>query len=200
MPRLVLFDLDGVLLTPAENFSRAYARQLSLNPGTFTSFFRGDFEKALVGRADLKVLIKKHSDIWHWSDEPEKLLDLWFTAEHVVNKPAFKLVKELRRSGTLCFIASNQERYRATYIANQIFPNQFDGMFFSSDIGYKKPDIKFFQKVISNLQNNYPGVQTADMAFVDDSSENIDSAKLAGMHGHVYSSASSLDNFLKRLS
>lgn len=199
MPGFVLFDLDGVLLTPSENFSRTYARQQSLEPGMFRSFFKGDFESALVGKADLKLLIKKHHDIWQWNDEPEKLLDIWFKAEHVVNRPVVKLVRELRRKGILCFIASNQETYRASYIANQIFPNQFDGMFFSSGIGYKKPDIEFFQKVISSLQNDYPEIQTDDIAFVDDSSENIESAKLVGMRGHIYSSSSSLDEFLKQI-
>lgn len=66
MNKVLLLDIDGVLLKPEDVFSRIYAKQCELDYSKFPGFFKGDFQQALVGKADLRTLITKHNDIWHW--------------------------------------------------------------------------------------------------------------------------------------
>lgn len=186
MFKACLFDVDGVLAIPKEPFSRSYARKYGLDIAKFPDFFKGEFHDALIGKADLRDLIRKHNDTWQWDGDINELLLTWFTAEHVRNEPLLKLTTRIRKTGIPCFLATNQEKHRVKYIEEQMFPGEFDGVFASAHIGTVKPDEKFFKKVISDIQNKYSGIEPADIIFFDDSPEHITGAKACGLDAHLY--------------
>jgi len=54
-------------------------------------------------------------------------------------------------------------------------------MFFSAEVGLAKPDSRFYQLALSYLQ-----VYPEEVVFLDDVPENVDTARLLGIHGIWY--------------
>src|SRR5260221_7681173 len=91
--RAALFDGDGVTILPSAPFSVQYAIQQGLDPKVLDSFTFGDFQQAMVGKADL---LENHRGIWRWNDPVDELIQLWCEAENHPNVPLVELIKELR--------------------------------------------------------------------------------------------------------
>jgi HAD superfamily hydrolase (TIGR01509 family) len=185
-PKVVLFDADGVLIRPPELFSHAYARSLGYPADHFLPFFKGPFLQAILGQADLKDLIRRYDHLWQWPGDPAGLLQRWFEHENVRNEPLLALVRELRAAGTPCYIATNQEKYRAAYLRTIMFPDEFDGIFVSCELGYQKPDPQYFEAVLAQLGHTHPGLKPADVVFFDDTPSHVAGAQTAGITAHVY--------------
>ena len=119
MIKVLLFDVDGVLAN-GEPFSRSLARDYAITLEKTSSFFRGPFLECLVGKADLKRLLTPYLLSWGWQGSVDDFLACWFRAEHAINEALLHSVTELRQQGILCYLATNQEQYRTTYILDQM--------------------------------------------------------------------------------
>jgi HAD superfamily hydrolase (TIGR01509 family) len=64
------------------------------------------------------------------------------------------------------------------------FESSFDQIFASCDIGYKKPDFRFYKTVTNVLQLR--GVDR--IVFFDDRIENVEAARQAGWEAYLYTS------------
>lgn len=186
--KAALFDADGVVIMPEKLFSRQYAEKYGLELESFQAFFTGEFSDAITGKADLKDLIRKHNDIWRWERDPQELLDMWFAAENSTDKEILELIAEQRANGLPVYIATNQERYRARYLREIMFPNLFDGLFVSSEIGAVKRDPEYWVAVLGKLTVDVPGIEPGRIVFFDDSQDSIDGATEAGIRAYLYAS------------
>lgn len=184
--KAALFDADGVLIVPQKLFSHRYAEKYGLDPDSFQYFFGGDFSDAVLGKADLKDLIRKNNDIWHWDDDPQKLLNMWFEAENQVDEELLAFIKQQREGGLPVYIATIQEKHRAKYLREVMFPGLFDGIFVSSEIGYMKKDPEYWAAVLGRLALDIPGVKPDQVIFFDDSQDSVDGANQAGLAAHLY--------------
>ena len=188
MIKAVLFDVDGVLCVPPELFSLRYARDNGIDRDDITAFFKGPFFQSTIGKADLKDLIIEHNHVWKLSGTVDELLEHWFTAEHVINQPVLEYAQQLRANGIKCYTATNQERYRAAYIRNTMFPNIFDGYFASCEFGFAKPSVEFFERILQRLIREKIITRPNEVAFFDDSQANVDTATGLGMNAHFVAS------------
>lgn len=195
MVKAVLFDVDGVVCVPPELFSLRYARDNGINATDITAFFTGPFFQSTIGKADLKDLIIEHNHIWKWSGPIDELLDHWFTTEHIVSKPVTEYIQQLRAQGIKCYTATNQERYRAAYIRDTMFPDMFDGYFASCDLGVAKPSPKFFDAILEQLRTDGIIASPHDVAFFDDSKANVEIATSLGLNAYFVASS---DDVLKK--
>lgn len=186
----VLFDVDGVLALPPRKFSEIYSEEYGVDLEKLTPFYRStDFQNALVGKADLKQLIIDHADEWHWHQDPQQLVDMWFAGEHVLNTELLAIVRHLRDLKIPLFLATNQERYRAAYIQDTMFPGLFKGAFVSSDIGYVKERPEFWAHVAKQLADIGDIQSMKNVYFFDDTQSCIDAAVLAGVNATLYTTA-----------
>lgn len=183
--KVCVFDADGVLAVPSEPFSYGYARRNSIPIDLFQKFFREEFPRALVGQADLKDLLTKHSDTWQVGT-PEEIMREWFDAENIQAEQALKVVHELKSRGHNCYLATNQEQYRGNFMKTVMFPGLFDGYFISGEMGVKKPETGFFQQVIVKLQDDMPGITPEEITFFDDTLEHVEGAKQVGIDARHY--------------
>jgi putative hydrolase of the HAD superfamily len=184
--RVALFDADGVLVTPTEPFSHTYSRERGLDSEHMGDFFAGDFQLALRGKADVKDLITKHRDYWGWQDDPQGLLDKWFATEDHPNRQLLDYIQTLRANGLRCYLATDQEKHRQTYLQNITFKDTLDGVFASSEFGHVKREPAYFKKLIQKLTAIMPGLKPAEIIYFDDAQKNIDSAKAAGITAYLY--------------
>lgn len=182
--KVILFDADGVVVRTEKPFSHVYAAEKGFDPSEITPFFAGDFQKALVGEADLKQLLERHRTIWRWDGSHEELMTQWFEAEHVIDNALVEEIKVLRELGLRCILATNQEQYRAEYLENKMFPGVFDRTYSSAALGVKKPNAEFYNKILSDLAED--GVQPDEVVYFDDDAENVEAASKLGIHSVLY--------------
>ena len=184
MKRVILFDADGVVIQ-TELFSVQYGKEVGVVQEEFTPFFKGIFQECLVGKADLKEIIKPFLAKWKWTDGVDAYLLRWFKAEHHVDQQLLDYIKKLRQRGILCFVATNQDKYRLEYLRTKMnFNNLFDGIYCSCEIGSKKPEPAFYEYILQDLAKR--GIGKDEILFVDDTPTHAEGAKQAGIEDYLY--------------
>lgn len=181
--KTILLDMDGLVVNKDKVFSIRISEKLKIPLEEVLPFFKNEFQLCLVGKADLKKEIVKYMSVWGWKDSAKNLLKFWFDGEKDVNQELVGLVGNYRKDGYKIYLATNNEKYRVDFLWNKIgLKNYFDGIFSSAELGFKKPDEKFYLKVLDLLKT-----QVEDMIFWDDDEENVESAKKLGMDARFYS-------------
>jgi HAD superfamily hydrolase (TIGR01509 family) len=91
-------------------------------------------------------------------------------------EPMIALHAELRQRGLPVFIFSNTNDLAIEHIRRDFpFFNDFDGYIFSYEVGAMKPDAKIYEAL-----ENLTGKRGADLIYIDDRAENIDTAVKRG--------------------
>ena len=195
--KVLLVDVDGVLVVPPRLFSHIYAEENSMGAAQIEPFFHGVFREATIGKADLKELIAENRDVWNWSGDPAALLERWFEAENHIDQTLLAILVKLRQIGILVYLATDQEKYRADYLRRVMFPDDFDGMFVSCELGITKASPKYFEVVLAKLQQQYPDLMAEDVMFIDDREANIESARIAGLRAEVYAGHDQIERLIE---
>ena len=144
---------------------------------------------------DPKEELEKVIGDWGRKKTIDDMLKEWFAFENRPNQKMFDFIKELRAQGIKCYLATNQEIYRGKYLREEMnFNHLFDGLFVSAEVGYKKKDPKFFEKVSAQIGEEIP---KDHILFVDDEEENIDAAKQVGIATYLFDDIEKLKAFLK---
>ena len=192
MIKVVIFDADGVLIHQGR-FSKSLDEEYGITIETTASFFKGPFQDCLVGKKDLREAIAPYLDSWGWDKGVDVLLDYWFTIEHAINEDLISYIQELRSKGILCFLATNNEKYRFQYMLEKMgFSESFDRTYSSAHLGEKKPNQEFFAKIYNDLEN----IQKEEIFFTDDDLENIQGAKDFGIKAEIYTTLARLKEIL----
>lgn len=177
MIKVVLVDFDEVI-----NFRQAFWGEVLQKK--YGKVFPLGYDKCMVGKADLKKILPK----WH----TQKMLEEWFAVENKrQDMSVLAVVDELRENGVKCYLASDQEKYKAGDVW-RLVGEHFDGHFFSFEVGYLKVDPGYWQNILPQL-----GAKAEEIAFVDDNPANIEAAEKFGLVGRVYKEGSDLRNLLR---
>lgn len=197
MQKHILFDADGVLTLPEETFSVVYARSRGLDLQPFEDFFRTEWSQYVTGKRDLKTHIAANPQLWKWQGTAEELIHYWCSVEDIRNDELIRIVKALRSRGVLCYLATEQERYRGEYMEHVMFKSLFDNYFITAQIGYKKSDPSFYTYVLEALRENNPDLQPQNVLFFDDSQSKVDAALSVGLKAYPYTDITSFRAILK---
>jgi HAD superfamily hydrolase (TIGR01509 family) len=176
--RAVLFDCDGVLQRPGNDWAGEIGTATGLE-GAALDAFLDDVSAAeqplLAGAEPFAVALTRVLADWHLPARAEDLLHVW---QHlVVDAGMLDAVRELRAQGLTCGIATNQHRERAAYMRRELgYEQLFDPMVISSEIGVAKPDPAYFRTAVDRL-----GLPAGQVLFVDDVLANVESARGVGL-------------------
>lgn len=182
MKPTLLFDADGVIIN-GKLFSQHLQDDFGITPTITKTFFTTVFHDCLEGKADLRTAIQPHLKEWGWNKDVDSFLKYWFESEQVLDEKLIELIQAFRSVGIRCFVATNQEHLRANYMREKMHFNEwFDGVYSSADLGQKKPNIAFFEKL--HIEVGAPDKTTT--WFFDDTQKNVDSAKLFGINARLY--------------
>jgi putative hydrolase of the HAD superfamily len=194
MIKVIIFDADGVLLT-GERFSLSLAREYGISEEKTRSFFTGPFKDCLVGKADLKEVISPYLSEWGWTKGLDAIIDYWFEAYQIVNKELVQYIQKLRSKGILCFIATDNEKYRFAHMLDKFgFSKSFDKAYASAHMGHKKINQIFFLKIFNELEN----IDKKEVLFFDDDIENIKCAEDFGIKAELYTSFGDFEQKMKK--
>ena len=178
----LLFDGDGVVLTGGP-FTRALAGTPGVDVAALQPFFRNEFAACLEGSMRIEDAIAPYLGACGWTAGVEPILRFWFEAEHTVDRELLGLIDKYRADGMRCYLASNQERRRAAYVAEQMgLVRRFDGLFFSCALGVRKPAAAFFNAVADALKPLPRGA----ILLWDDAVANLEAARAAGLQAELY--------------
>ena len=184
----VLFDVDGVLIEPFL-FRRHLKDVYGVEPQAARPFFDTRFRSCAIGRSDLLNELPHLFSLIDWQGDPSEFLELWFSTENAPIESSLRFVAALRRDGTRCHIASNQERHRAKYLADDMgFSTHFDRLFFSCELGVAKPDPEYFARIERTL-----GRAGSALVLIDDHAPNVAAARSRGWHAVLYEGEASLE-------
>lgn len=184
----ILVDADGVAIKRHDYFSVRYAREFGADPALILSFFKEKYPRCAAGQADLKEELALVINQWGWQGTVEELLTYWFESEREVDEEVIKVVQDWRAQGIRCCLATDQEKYRATYLMETVgLQDAFDEAFFSCDLGVPKDSSEFFEIVLSALE-----VAPEEVVYFDDDAKNVEIARGLGIDGRVYSQVADL--------
>jgi putative hydrolase of the HAD superfamily len=183
MIKALMVDVDGVLVTGRPSDGRHWAvgleADLGLNfDGLQTRFFKPHWEEIVTGRASLRTRLVEVLGEIAPGLTVERLLAYWFSQDARLNVDLLNELAALRRRGLLVCLATNQEHERMHYLMHSVgFAAQFDGCYYSAEIGHRKPAREFFDAVVMKVRLS-PG----ELLLIDDAAENVRAALAAGWH------------------
>lgn len=174
-------DVDGVLVEgrpdDGGHWQTSLADDLAINPDVLSQeLFTPYWEDIIVGRAGLMdhlvpVLQKIAPHV-----APEQFVTYWFEHDSLVVLPVLQELLSIRSTGVRIYLATNQEHMRAAYLMEVLgLAKHVDGIFYSAQLGLKKPDMEFFNRVRSVI-----GLRGEELLLIDDSQLNIEAAREAG--------------------
>ncbi len=91
----VLFDTDGVIVH-SDTWSQEYARRSGMPSESMKPFFQGIFADCILGKADLREVIRPYLDEWKWTRTVDEYLKEWFAYEHHIDMRVIEVVEKLR--------------------------------------------------------------------------------------------------------
>ena len=175
--RAILFDADGVVqLTPPDWIEQV--AKLCNQPNRADDFVQAVFaaeQPSLTGEADFCEDLAGVLERWDAPCSLDDALRTWTLIEPDLE--VLQLIKQCRSQGFIACLATNQQNYRATYMSEELdYASHFDYLFYSCDLGAKKPSHNYFSLICDHL--NLPADQ---MLFIDDHLANVEAAQQAGL-------------------
>lgn len=187
--KAVVFDVDGVIIKTSR-FSERYSKEFGIPIEKVLAYIKNEHKQCLVGKADFRTEISKYVKAWGWKKTLDELVEYWFSGEREPISEMLDLAANLRRKNIKVYLATNQVKDRDTDLNHHLgLDKLFDGMYVSAHVGIKKPDATFFSHILSDLKLN-----PDEIIFIDDTEENIITAKKTGMHAELFSG---FDSFKK---
>lgn len=180
--KAVLIDGDGVVLKKREFFSSKLSREYNVPIDKIIPFFKNEFRLCQSGTLDLKIALAPYVLDWGWKGSVDDFLRYWFEGNTVLDDEVMARIQNFRENGIKCYLVTDQEKYRADYIRNNLkLKQKLDGCFFSCEIGSSKSKFEFFQKVLEkiNLSGN-------DVIYIDDEKENLIVAEKSLINTRLY--------------
>lgn len=190
MIKVIIFDADGMVIH-GERFSTRFAKKFDVPIEKINPFFENEFKDCILGKKDLIETIKPYLEMWGYKGTIGNLLDFWFSESYQIDDFTIQKSKEFISEGKICVLAINQDKYRTSYIKNEMGLGKiFDSVISSSDIGFKKPQKEFFGR----LMNKLPDIKNDEVLFFDDREENIKAAQEFGFKAKLYKNIKDLEN------
>ena len=180
--RHVLFDADGVLQHIPGGWYAAMEPYLGDRAREFLHRTWKEELPMLAGQGDyLPVLAAALAEYGVPDPVQDVYADVWHRIE--VIGESVELVRALRANGYGVHLATNQERYRAAYMRTVLgYDALFDVSCYSCDLGVAKPAQAFFAEAARRI-----GAERSAVLFVDDSEQNVDGARAAGLAAELWS-------------
>lgn len=193
MAKIIIFDIGGVLvnldwdavLAPMTKLSKkgaAAVRQEVVNGPTVKQSMLGQISSralytTLCGNLGIDL------------DYPE-FLGIWVRLLRA-NEDILPLIERLKARHKLV-LGSNTEEIHYTYCKQNVEAlGHFEESYLSFQLGLLKPDPRFFLHMLKNL-----GAAPSECVFIDDTPENVESARSIGITSLHFTSNDNLQNSL----
>ena len=192
-PRAALWDADGVLQHGVPSWPGVFADVVGNDVDTFAAAVWADLDAALAGDLDMAAHVEQVIAEQGLSDQRSAILDFWGRIEPLPQTR--ELVTEVRAAGVPCYLATNQDNLRASYMRRLLgYDELLDGTYYSCEVGAAKPAAPYFLHIADDL-----GVAPRELVFVDDSPVNVEAAAELGVAAVLWDHEQGVDVLRERL-
>lgn len=175
--RAILFDADGVIQTTSQTFIprlKTVVEDALQGERFVTEVFAAE-KPCLSGKKDFAEELERILNRWNVKAPVKEVLRIWESIEPIYEVTG--TIQHIRSRGVGCYLATNQQSYRGTYMRTALnYDALFDGSFYSFELGAAKPEPSYFERAIQKLD-----LRPSEVLFVDDKEVNVIAAKLSGM-------------------
>lgn len=194
MIKNIIFDFGGVVITldPRQAVKRFSALGLPnaeqhLDAYTQTGIF-GALEEGKIG---IEIFKEKLSALCNKELTHDECLFAWKGYCIDVPERSIEALKKLRKQGYRLIMLSNTNPYMMSWAKSKDFSkgidkdcpegrpavDYFDAAYLSYEVGCMKPDLRFFEYVLSK-----EGINPSETLFLDDGKKNCEAAEKVGIH------------------
>lgn len=191
---IVLFDAAGVLFPANKVVGETLQEEFGLSEEELAEFWHnGLYHELTVGRITTEKLLRAFAETY---DLPQEKVtkELFVTAftKSLSPMPGIRdLITRLQKTGVKLALLSDTTEMYADIRHELGYYEPFEKLFFSYDIGFRKPDPQAYQTVIDHY-----GVPASEIFFVDDVAKNVEAAKRQGMRAVVFQNTPQLEKDL----
>lgn len=195
----IIFDYGGILIDIDYNRTVEAFVKLSADEATRSVYSKAKqipiFDQIETGKITKEEFLNELAEICKVPDaSEEQLVGAWCAMLGDIQKERVDLLRELKNEKRI-FMLSNiniiHEEFADHYLKERKeisdFYSLFEKVYFSHNIGHRKPDKEAFETVIR--ENNLDPSKTL---FIDDSPQHIEGAKSCGLNAHLLSPPNSL--------
>jgi putative hydrolase of the HAD superfamily len=194
--RGLLVDFGGVLTTNVFDAFKEFCEREGLEPDAVRKLFREDpdalaeLRRLEIGEIDEDEFARRFGPMLGVEDT-DGLVDRLFAGMEL-DEPMIDAVKRARREGVRTGLISNS--WGAGRYDRDVFPELFDGVVISGDVGLHKPQPEIFRLGAERI-----GLPPEECVFVDDLKENCAGAEEVGMTAILHRGSDSSIEELERL-
>jgi len=187
--KAIIFDLNGVLIKSPKLFGEKFYDRFGVAVEEFLPVLMEIMAKVrLLNTGDSFIYWKPYLEKWNVNLSKEEFFDFWLRDEKEIPE-MIKLVKELKNKRMKIFILSNNFIERANYYDKNfpILKEITDKIYYSWQTGFVKPDIRAYQKILSDFN-----LKPEECVYFDDKEENIKSAASLGIKSFLFEGINSV--------
>ena len=193
----IIFDLGGVILnldyTKTEkefhklglnNFSKLYSKKKQ-------SKIFDDFEKGRFSAEKFIFLIKQSENL---KVKDSDFINAWNAMLLEIPKERMEFIKRLKKDYNIYLLSNTNEIHIKKFEADlrknnwlRDFQDCFDQVYYSSNMGMRKPDYDCFNKVLEDHN-----LKAHETLFIDDSVQHIEGAKKVGINAYLLNKEDSI--------
>jgi putative hydrolase of the HAD superfamily len=193
VPKVLVFDFGGIVGgTNFESVTKALSPLLDISEGEAKNLVNDIFVAKKEGL--------NPASFWNeYAKKTGKILpDQWVDYFEIIklicirpNKEMLELIRSLKSHGYTLAMLSNVTFERAAFIRKLGVYDYFNPVILSCDIGVKKPDVKTYERLKSEVH-----VAPKDCLVIDNQPDNIQAARQLGFDAELYTSFEQLKEML----
>lgn len=190
--KAIIFDLNGIFIQ-GPKLSDLFREKFGIASEDFLPVLKEVMAKIRMPNAGnsfsyWEPYLKK----WNINLSEKELLKIWFSSEKEV-PDMVKLAKDLKNKGLKIFILSNNFLERVEYYKNFPFLEEIaDKIYYSWQTGFVKPDIRAYQKILSDYN-----LKPEECLYFDDSKNNVEVATQLGIKSFLFEGIDSIKRILQ---
>jgi putative hydrolase of the HAD superfamily len=178
----LIFDLGGVIinLDPALTWKAFHGLGLDPAESLQTLSFFNEFEKGLISEASFRTSLRPYLK----EGVTDAEIDIAWNAM-LLDIPLHRItiLRQLRARFRIFLLSNTNSIHKSAFVSyfeathNTSWPDLFDRIFYSHEMGMRKPDPEIYLKVLHET-----GFKPQECLFIDDNLENISAASSLGLH------------------
>lgn len=185
MIKNIIFDLGNVVFRlKFENVIKKFTQNEEeikiLKEVVFDSEEWLKLDEGTISKNDgISIMMSKLPENLH--EICKEIMKDWTNLGLELNTDTVKFIKDMREKGYKTYILSNAPLEIPIYLEKIDLLKYFDGKIISAEEKLVKPDLKIYELLLNRFN-----LKSDECLFLDDRSENIESAKQCGINGYVF--------------
>lgn len=195
MIKVVIIDYGEVIATGIEGVEHLMAKECGIDPGEFMKKrleVNAAFLDLMRGNMTEREYVVDHLlNGTGWAITPERMMELFRKNLNRPNLDVIRMLPQIRAKYPLMLFSDNLHEWVKYIREDSCLFSYFDHCFLSNEMGMVKADAGAFKYVVDHLD-----LHPAEILFIDDRQDNIDSAQDAGLNTILYENPEQLKNWL----